>query len=182
MSDAGPGFDPLGRSRSCAGDAHRDCGHVRAAVRKPASGHRLESTIALCRCACHAACPLVDRMPVPLHVWQKLCACPGAEKQRAWKEDQGEPWPGAKEYREKQQRESQERREARRQATQAAREAAPGKTRDEVRDIYIAELRARGQKVPPEPFLGAEIDLLTGHPLRGLRKIWKVMRNPFSDL
>ena len=182
MSDAGPGFGPLGRSRACAGEAHRDCGHVGAAVRMPASGHRLESTIALCRCPCHAACPLVDRMPVPLPVWQQLCACPGAEKQRAWKEDQDEPWPGAKEFREKEQRESQERREPCKQAIQAARAAAPGKTRDEVRDLYIAELRARGQKVPPEPFLEAEIDLLTDHPLRGLRKIWKVVRNPFPDL
>jgi hypothetical protein len=119
-------------------------------------------------------------MPVSLPVWQQLCACPGAEQQRAWNEEQGEPWPGAEEYREKEQRESQERCEAHRQATRAAREAAPGKTRDEVRDLYIAELRARGLKVPPEPFLGAEIDLLTGHPLRRLRKIWKV-RNPFSD-
>jgi len=182
MSDAGPGSDPLGRSRACAGGAHWDCGHINAAVRMPASGHRLESTVALCRCACHAACPLADRMPVPLPVWQQLCMCPGAEKQRAWKEDPDEPWPGAKEYREKEQRESHEGRESRKQATQAAREAAPGKTRDEVRDLYIAELRARGQKVPPEPFLRAEIDLLTGHPLRGLGKIWKVARNPFSGL
>ena len=23
-------------------------------------------------------------MPVPLTVWQQLCACPGAERQRGW--------------------------------------------------------------------------------------------------
>lgn len=121
-------------------------------------------------------------MPVSLTVWQQLCPCPGGETQRAWKEDPDEPWPGAREAREKEQREWRERGEARKQAFQAARDAAPGKTRDEITDLYIAELRARGQKVPPEPFLGADIDLLTGRPLRGFRKIWKVVRNPFADL
>jgi hypothetical protein len=121
-------------------------------------------------------------MPVSLTVWQQLCACPGAQLQRAWKEDPDEPWPGAKEYREEQQRKSRERSEALKQAFQAAREAAPGKTREEVRDLYIAELRARGLEVPPEPLLGANVDLLTGHPLRGLRKMWNAARNPFADL
>lgn len=91
-----------------------------------------------------------------------------------------EPWPGFKEHREKEQRQSRERSDACKQAFQAARAAAPGKTRDEVRDLYIAELRARGQEVPPEPFLGAEVDLLTGQGLRGLWKILKVAWNPFS--
>lgn len=40
--------------------------------------------------------------------------------------------------------------EARKQARHAAQEAARGKTRAELRDLYIAELRARGQQVPPE--------------------------------
>jgi hypothetical protein len=120
-------------------------------------------------------------MPVPLTVWQQLCACPGAEKQRAWKEDPDEPWPGAREYRERQQRRSQERREAHRQAFRAARDAAPGKSRDEIKDLYIAELRAHGQEIPPEPILEADIDLLTGHPLRGLGRMWNVMRNRFGD-
>jgi hypothetical protein len=141
----------------------------------------LKSTVDLCGCACHAACPLADRMPVPLTVWQQLCACPGAEQQRASKEDPDEPWPGFSEYRESERRRSQERREARSQAFHAAREAAPGKSRDQMRDLYLAELRARGQEIPPEPFLEADIDLLTGHPLRGLQKVWKVLRNPFGD-
>jgi hypothetical protein len=61
------------------------------------------------------------------------------------------------------------------------RDAARGKTREEVRDLYIAELRARGLDVPPEPILKAYVDLLTGHPLRGVRKLKKVLRNPFAD-
>lgn len=181
MSDAGPGFDPLGRSRACARDAHRDCGHVGTAARRPVFPDRLQSIIALCRCGCHAACPLADRMPVPLTVWQQLCACPGAEQQRVWKEDPNDPFPGYREMRDRGQRESRERNEAGTAAFRAAREAAPGKSREEVRDVYISELRARGQEIPPEPFLGATLDLLTGRWLRGLRSIRKVMRNPYAE-
>jgi hypothetical protein len=182
VSDAGPGSGPSGQSRVCAGGAHGDCGHTNAVVRLPASGRRLVSSVALCRCACHAACPLAGRMPVSLRVWQQLCICPGAGRQRAATEDQDEPWPDAGEYREKEQRKSRESREGRRQAVRAAREAAPGKTRDEVRDLYVAELRARGQEVPAGPFLEAEVDVLMGDPLGGLRKVWKVVRSPFSGL
>lgn len=182
VSDAEPGFGPPGgRSIACAGDAHRDCGHVCAAVRRPVSRHRWESTIGLCRCPCHAACALAGRRPVPLTVWQQLCACPGADKERAWEEDRDEPGPGAEESREKRRRDWQESSEARKQAFQAARESARGKTRDELRDLYIAELRARGRQVPSDPVVDLEIDLLTGHPLRGLGKIWKMARNFFPD-
>jgi len=170
-----------GRSLACAREAHQECGHVTVGIRRHASRRRLESTVALCRCRCHAGCPLADRMPVPLTVWQQLCACPGAENKRAWREDPDEPWPGATEYREREQRESRERKEAHTQAFRAARDAAPGRTRDEVRDLYIAELRARGLEIPPEPVLGATIDLLFGHPMRGLWKIWKERPRLFSD-
>jgi hypothetical protein len=142
---------------------------------------RLESTVALCGCSCHAGCALAGRRPVPLTVWQQLCACPGAEFQRSWKEDPDEPFPGAREAWEQSQREWQQQREARQQAFRAARAAAAGKSREQVRDLYVSELRARGQQVPPEPLLGAEIDLLTGHRLRGLGTVWKVVRNPFGD-
>jgi hypothetical protein len=59
--------------------------------------------------------------------------------------------------------------------------AAPGKNRGEIRDLYIAELRARGQEIPPEPFLEADVDLLRGHSMRGLKRLWEI-RNPFADL
>lgn len=184
VADARSPSDSRDRSRACTRGDHRECGHLSMALRGRTSPRRLQSTIALCRCSCHSACPLADRMPVSLVVWQQLCACPGAEQQRAWKDDPNEPWPGFKEAREKTQRESRESNEAKRQAFQAARDAAAGKTRDEVRDLYIAELRARGQEVPPEPFLGATIDFLTGHPLRALWKMktWKGRWNPYSDM
>ena len=180
-ADAGPGFRLLGWSGACVGGSHQDCGHVSGGGRRLASSDRLQSTVALCRCPCHAACPLADRRPVSLTVWQQVCKCPGGEPFRSWKEDPDDPWPGSQEYREQQERQSRERSEARKQAFQAARDAAPGKSRDEIRDLYIAELRARGQEVPPGPLIEAWVDLLTGHPMRGLRKIWKV-HNPFADL
>jgi hypothetical protein len=120
-------------------------------------------------------------------VWQQLCICPGAEKQRAWKEDPDEPWPGFKEFQEGQQRKSQEREEAQQEAFEAARAAVDGKTRDEVRDLYVAELRARGLDVPPEPLLEVAVDLLTGHHVRalvdmgkGITKFTKLARTLFS--
>ena len=185
VSDAEPGFGPPGgRSIACAGQAHRNCGHVRIAHRRAVvSRHRLVSTITLCSCPCHATCRLADRRPIALTVWQQLCACPGAQEQRAWKDDWDEPRPGVtKESREKTRREWRERDEARKQALRAVRGAARGKTRDELRDLYVAELRARGQEVPPEPFLEADIDFLTGHPLRGLRRVWDMRPEHFTNL
>jgi hypothetical protein len=183
VSEAGPGFGPHGRSLACLRGGHHECGHINIAVRARKSRDRLESTIALCRCSCHASCSLADRMPVRLTIWQQLCTCPGGDKQRRWKEDPDEPFPGFREARERDQRKSQERRDARRQAFDAARDAAAaGMTRAEIRDVYIAELRNRDQDIPPEPFLEADLDLLTGHPVQGLRKIWKKLRDPFADL
>src|SRR5258708_22190317 len=89
-SDSRPGFGSPGSSGACARDAHQECGHVTAVMRMSRPGPRLESTVALCRCSCHATCPLADRMPVPLTVWQQLCTCPGADEQRAWKDDPDE--------------------------------------------------------------------------------------------
>jgi hypothetical protein len=180
VSDTGFGFELVGWSRACVGGVHLDCGHVKAGMRRLVSGDRLQSTIALCRCPCHAACALAERMPVSLTVWQQLCRCPGGERMRAWKEDPDNPWPGAKEAREKQQRESQESHEAHQEAMRAARDAAPGKTRAEVRELYIAELRARGQEVPPEPILDVEVEFLIGHPLRAFWKMKKALLDPFT--
>jgi hypothetical protein len=182
-----PGLDSIAQRPYHGGlvfRGHRDCGHVSVGMRKPVSRDRLQSTIILCGCACHAACPLADQAPVPLTVWQQLCTCPGGERYRVWKEDPGEPWPGSKEAREESQRKNRRRAEARRQAFEAARDAAHGKTRDQVRDLYIAGLRARGQEVPPGRLLEAELEFLTGHLLRALwkMKIWKQVWEPLRSM
>jgi hypothetical protein len=185
-ADARPSFGPRGRSRAWADGLHEDCAHVSLGMRRPMLPHRLESTVCLCRCTCHAMCPLADRMPVSLTVWQQLCKCEGGEPYRTWKEDPDEPSPGFKEYREESQRESRERSEARRQARQAARDAVAGKNRDEMRDAYIAELRARpragcrgrgrgrpGERRWPAPAPGRNVDCQMGReiPVRGARRL-----------
>lgn len=104
-------------------------------------------------------------MPVPLTVWQQLCWCPGADAQRQWKDDPDEPVPGFKESRENHEREWRERREAHRQAFRAAQAAADGKTREQVRELYLAELRVRGLEASRDAILEATVDLLTGHPV-----------------
>lgn len=180
VSSAGPGIPAPGRSRACADDAHQVCGHVSAAI--PGARQRPESTIILCRCSCHKACPLARRKEaVPVTAWQQRCACPGAEHARTTQGDPCESLPGFEEFWETYQRESRQRSEAHKDALKAARTAAPGKTRDEIRDLYIAELRVRGLEIPPEPLLGAAIDLLSGDPRAGLGKIWKTVLRTFTD-
>jgi hypothetical protein len=42
------------------------------------------------------------------------------------------------------------------------RAGAAGRSREQVKDLYTAELHARGLEVPPEILLDAEVMLLTG--------------------
>ena len=170
--EPGPFLDDHEQSRHCAAGEHRDCGHVAIASRAHRGG-RLQSVIALCRCDCHEACSLTGWQHVPLTAWQELCECPGAAFQRTWKEDIDDPWPGAREQRERRQREAQERKEAHHHAFRAASEAARGKTRRQVRELYLAELRARGgaDQLPNDAVLEAEVDAMMGHPLRGLARL-----------
>lgn len=181
MSRVGTGVAAPSLSRACADDAHQACGHVSFAS-PPVPGRRRESTIVLCHCSCHRACPLARRKEaVPVTVWQRRCACPGAEDARTKQGNPEESLPGFGEFWETFQHDSQQRSDARKDALKAARSAAPGKTRDEIRDLYITELRARGLEVPPEPLLGATIDMLSGDPRTGLGKIWKTMLRTFAD-
>jgi len=173
----GPFPDELGRSRHCAAGNHGECGHVGVAFRMPMHGS-LQSTIILCRCDCHERCSLTGWKHVPVTAWQELCECPGAAFQRTWKEDIDDPWPGAREQREQQDRAEQQRKEAHDQAFQAASQAASGKTRREVREVYLAELRARGGPDPMyEPVFEAEVDVLMHRPLRGLARLAHALLN-----
>jgi hypothetical protein len=113
-----------------------------------------------------------------LTVWQQWCACAGVAHQPALEQDRYEPWPAVPQSGENERRGRRERQKARKQAFRATRDAAPGKSREEVRHLYIAELRARGQRVPPAPVLEADVDLLTGHPLRGFKSLWNAGPKP----
>ena len=58
---------------------------------------------------------------------------------------------------------------ARKEAFESARARAAGKSRDEIRGIYIAELNARGLKAPREDVLDAIVGRITGNPLPAAR-------------
>jgi hypothetical protein len=58
--------------------------------------------------------------------------------------------------------ESEQRSQARKEAFQAAQANAPGKSREEMRELYLAELRARGLEMPPEDLLDAQVDAIMG--------------------
>lgn len=58
---------------------------------------------------------------------------------------------------------------AREEAAAATRTRAAGRSREEIREMYIAELRARNVKVPAEPVLDAAVDYITGNPLPAAR-------------
>jgi hypothetical protein len=75
--------------------------------------------------------------------------------------------PGLDEIRERQQRDSK----ARREAFLAARRAATGKSRDEIRELYVAELRSRGLEPPSEPFLAATVEHIAGNPVPATRLV-----------
>lgn len=104
-------------------------------------------------------------MAVPFKLWRDSCACPGANRIRQQMADTGTEPPSFREVREQQQHDS----EARREAFQAARRAAAGKSRDEIRELYVAELRSRGLEPPTEPSLTATVEHIAGNPVPAAR-------------
>jgi hypothetical protein len=80
-------------------------------------------------------------------------------------DEAGVEFPDFGEIREEARRRSQLRNEAFR-ATQAR---ATGKSRAEIREIYLAELRARDLRMPAEPVLDALVERIKGNPLPAAR-------------
>jgi hypothetical protein len=104
-------------------------------------------------------------MTVPLKTWHESCTCPGAGQERrrldqngADLRDFGERWD-----------DTRRRTLARREAFQAAQARSAGKSRAEIRDIYLAESSARGLKQPNDTVLDAIVDRINGNPLPAVR-------------
>jgi hypothetical protein len=57
----------------------------------------------------------------------------------------------------------------RKEAFESARAGAAGKGRDEIREIYVAELNARGLAAPGKDLLDAVVDQITGNPPSAIR-------------
>jgi len=123
--------------------------------------------VLLCSCRCHSACPLAGRLLVSRAIWVGLCECPGTELAED-KFDQAEReaphFPDferrLRERQEQRARERQEHRADMRAAREATRAAAAGKSRAQIREIYVAELRARGLEVPSDLMLDATADAI----------------------
>jgi hypothetical protein len=97
---------------------------------------RLESGMVLCKCECHSSCPVTGkRTAVPEEEWRESCTCPGTEEELA-RRDQADG--SSRGYIE---------------ALDAARARAAGMSREEIKDVYEAELHSRGLELPAEPVI-----------------------------
>ena len=65
--------------------------------------------------------------------------------------------------------EVKQQRSARNEAFDVARARTAGWSPKDVREIYLSELRSRGQPIPAEPVLNATVDNIMGKPLSAVR-------------
>lgn len=192
MGDRWAEFGQVGKSPACSREVHGDCAHLFTM----GGGFnprrlRLEFGGGLCPCSCHSSCPVSisgKRMTVPLRTWRESCTCPAAEQARRRLDDDGVDFSDFDEMWQDAQRRSR----ARKEAFQAARARAAGKSRDEIREIYVAELNARGLTKPSAAVLDAVVDRISGNPLptarlaveglvqlgKGLRELARLFRAP----
>jgi hypothetical protein len=173
MSEHGWGgaeFKESLRTRLCARGAHHDCPHI-SGMGGGFNPRRLrpEFGAGLCPCECHMPCPVsltAKRLTVPMKTWDSSCTCPGAQQERHRLTEAGIEIRDFAEIREDARRQSLVRKEA----YEAARARAAGKSRDEIRDIYLAERRARDLNVPSDRVLDAVVErITTGNPLPAAR-------------
>jgi hypothetical protein len=171
MPDSWTEFDQIPRSLTCTREAHRDCPHFAGMGGGGLNPRRLrlEFGTILCRCSCHAECVLsgTSRMAVPFKVWRDSCTCPGGGRARRRMAEAGTEPPDFREIRERQEQVAQ----ARKDAFQAASCAAAGRSRDEIRELYLAELRSRGLEPPSEQFLEATVERIAGNPSPSVRLV-----------
>jgi hypothetical protein len=167
MPDFWTEFDQGFQGHLCVRGDHPACPHF-VAMGGGFNPRRLrpEFGASLCRCSCHAGCPVTSRrLAVPFKVWRESCSCPGAEHERQRLADAGLEPPDFAELREQ----AEGRRRARREAFEAASRVAAGKSKTEIQDLYAAELRARGLQVPRQDVLAAVADRIKGNPLHSYK-------------
>ena len=163
--------DPRTESRTfqCARDQHQTCAHsfgIGGGFNPKRL--RLEFGVALCNCSCHASCPLTlppRRLTVPEKTWYETCTCPGAAVRRQAMSESGVETPDFG----KRWEEARDRSRARKEAASAVRSRIAGRSRAEIRDMYVAELQARELRIPSDVVLDAVVDSLTGNPLPAAR-------------
>ncbi len=155
---------------ACISDRHEPCPHF-SGLGGGLNLRRLlrpEFGASLCRCSCHSSCPVTPaggRMTVPAETWYASCICPGAAQARRSLDEAGVEFPDFGREWEQARRRSQ----AYKESFRAARARAAGGSRAEIREIYLAELRSRGLKIPADPVLDAVVDHISGNPLPAAR-------------
>ena len=151
------------QGQACLEGMHEECGHWRGrgAAFNRRRLRREEFTI-LCGCDCHASCPVTSEKSTA--AWRQSCTCPGTDAiRRMLDELPAQPF----DIRESAEMWAKSRREfkSRREAFGAARTGAPGQDREHLKDLYAAELRSRGLKIPEGQALDAAIGAhLDGYP------------------
>jgi hypothetical protein len=128
---------------------------------------RIEAGAGLFTCACHESCPVAEemRLTVPFRDWRTQCTCAGAGALRQQLDHAGIDFPDMSEQIEERRRRSR----ARRDAVQAVRAASGGKTRDEIRQLYIDEMRSRCLDLPGDDVVDAHLDFMAGNPVPAMR-------------
>ena len=134
---------------ACLEGMHEECGHWRGSGSALNSRRlRREGFTILCRCDCHSSCPVTnEKNTVGDHVWRQSCTCPGAEAARRMLDEFGVLPFGFRDFREMWAKSRKELR-SRQEAFKAAQASAAGEGREQLKGLYIAELRARGLKMP----------------------------------
>lgn len=116
----------------------------------------------LCRCPCHASCPVSGPDRADLGHWWDACTCPGSDGQRAesrrqWNQDRP---PTMSDLEERKRRRDAELSRAR----AAVQPRAAGLPASAIRQLLIDQLRSQGSGVPPEDLLDFEV-MRIQHPL-----------------
>jgi hypothetical protein len=144
------------QGQACLEGMHEECGHWRGSgsARNPRRLRRERFAI-LCGCDCHSSCPVTnEKNTVGDQAWRQSCTCPGAEAMRAMLDEFGILPFGVRDFREMWAR-SRNELQSRREAFKAAQVGAAGQDREQLKDLYVAELRARGLKIPDDEVLDA---------------------------
>ena len=134
---------------ACLEGLHEECGHWHGSGSAFHFGHlRREGFTILCRCDCHSSCPITsEKNIVGDQAWRQSCTCPGAEAMRRMLDEFGILPFGVRDFR-KMWAMSRKGLQSRREAFEAAQASAAGPDRGQLKDLYVAELRVRGLRMP----------------------------------
>jgi len=124
----------------CGSGRHGRCTHRNPSEKGFPKRLREGFKIALCGCDCHVACPLTGQADVSDREWEESCSCPGAQLPRDF-------------YRTS--RAGDQRLHAAAAAVQAE---SAGKTRTEIRQLLISELKAGSGPLPSSDNLDFAVD------------------------